>query len=236
MTSNQLQWMSNQETERHNRVSEEENKRHNEESEKLANEANNISDDRNRIEEAYRTRANEIQASYNAWYQEYTQSIGQQKLEIEKQLANLQEAKTANENNYRDQMVTISAVEADIKGRMQQESERHNKIVEKNDRLNITLTKQYQEKMLEYQKYQYDENMAYHSNMLTQQINLLEFQKQQWKDQQELRKTEITVNTLKSIVDANMEAARLKLEGNKVGLLTFNTGAQNALNLLKLVK
>lgn len=236
MTSNQLQWASNQENERHNRASEEENNRHNEATEALSKEANNIADDRNRIEEAYRTRANEIQAAYNGWYQEYTQSMGEQKLEIEKQLANLQEAKIANENNYRDQMVGISAMETDIKSRMQEETLRHNKQVEQNDKLNIELTKQYQNKMLEYQKYQFNENMAYHSNALTQQINLLNFQQQQWRDQKELRTTELTVNTLKSIVDANMEAARLKLEANKTGITAFNAGANAALNLLKIAK
>lgn len=116
MTSNQIAYAGYNETVRHDKAMED-----------ISNESNRISADRNRYEEEYRRRVNDIQQEYNTKYLEMQEAQGQRKLDLQQELNWIEWQKTNIDSAYKSNMAQISEMNAKVNERNQIETERYQK-------------------------------------------------------------------------------------------------------------
>lgn len=144
MTSNQINYAATREQARHDEATENETNRHNLATEEL--EAHRLAlaeselDLKRRTQtatERYQQRDLELREQYNTWYEQYQTATTEQKLEIEKKLAQINQDKTNNEKWYNEEMVRLRdeqnaliAEENSIKARVTEETKRHNEAQE----------------------------------------------------------------------------------------------------------
>lgn len=116
MTSNQIAYAGFNETVRHDKAMED-----------INSEANRISADRNRYEEEYRRRVNDIQEEYNRKYIAMQEAQGQRKLDLQQELNWIEWRKTNIDSSYKANMAQIAEQNAKVNERNQIETERYQK-------------------------------------------------------------------------------------------------------------
>lgn len=116
MTSNQIAYAGYNETVRHDKAMED-----------ISNESNRINADRNRYEEEYRRRVNDIQAEYNTKYLAMQEAQGQRKLDLQEELNWIEWQKTNIDSSYKANMAQIAEQNAKVNERNQLETERYQK-------------------------------------------------------------------------------------------------------------
>lgn len=116
MTSNQIAYAGFNETVRHDKAMED-----------ISNETNRINADRNRYEEEYRRRLNDIQENYNTKYLEMQEAQGQRKLDLQQELNWIEWQKTNIDSSYKANMAQIAEQNAKVNERNQVETERYQK-------------------------------------------------------------------------------------------------------------
>lgn len=106
MTSNQIAYATEQETERHNRRNEE-----------LMEDQNRIAEMKANNEREHNQAIEAIQSRYNDTYLRYSEAQGQEKLDLQRELQEIEREKVEVDNFYKTEMIALNA--SDVQTRQQ---------------------------------------------------------------------------------------------------------------------
>lgn len=114
MTSNQIAYATEQETERHNRRTEE-----------IADEQNRIAEMKANNEREHNQAIEAIQSRYNDTYLRYSEAQGQEKLDLQRELQEIEREKVDIDNFYKTEMIALNASDVQTRQEAQQSLQKY---------------------------------------------------------------------------------------------------------------
>lgn len=228
MTSNQVAYQSNLESQRHNEIVETETNRHNLVVENLEKENVRLNEMRITYENEWNQRKNDIQEQYNQAYLEYQKASTKEKLRIENELKDIRNNEQIAQADYYQKTYEVNVLKNQLQADINKETNRHNEALETIEATRALKQNWWYEKELDYKNRALDHTISFDTNKLElQNFEYMTNVERMWNDY-ELGMTRISN-------EFTLGQERNKIAGNQVITNGIIGGINAGINTLKVI-